>query len=334
MDLKKSVINTPPPTTANKINTAIQTTGSNIGNTASFLKDSVQKGLTQFSDPKMVMTSNKEFLTLNTLVAKIAITILVLIIFVFLMFLGINIIGYWNQPPVNPYVVYGMIYGSSSLVLSGQQIERSNNKPYGMEFTWSCWLQLTDIPNKTYKYQHIFNKGTGVYDQEPIYDADGTLLYPMGSGLATINNGPGLYLTRTENTSTQVSLHVVMDTVNPIMDPIVLDVSDLPLNKKWFHVAIRLENTVLDVYVNGTISGRIAMSDVPKQNYGDIYVCQNGGFSGFLSNLQYFSRALNASEINQIVVGGPTTKQSNLASVSIDTPYYLSPQWYFSKLNA
>ena len=112
-----------------------------------------------------------------------------------------------------------------------------------------------------------------------------------------------------------------------------MDVTNIPMNKKWVHVAIRLENTILDVYINGTISARMAVSSVPKQNYGDIYVCQNGGFSGFLSNLRYYSRAISAYEINQEVVAGPNTVASNLANMSNGSPYYISSSWYFSKVN-
>ena len=74
------------------------------------------------------------------------------------------------------------------------------------------------------------------------------------------------------------------------------------------------------------------MTSVPKQNYGDIYVCQNGGFSGFLSNLQYYQRALSAYEINQVVQAGPSTKASNLANTTGGSPYYLSSLWYYSKV--
>lgn len=319
--------------TGDAISKGVQNTGQAIGQGVGNVTQTVQNTLGQFGDPNKVMTDSQEFLTSNTLVAKIAVTLLVFIVFVFLMFLGLNILGYWNQNPVNPMVVPGMIYGSNSLAIPGYKIERSNNKPYGMEFTWSFWLQINDVPDKTKLYQHIFNKGNGNYDQTPIKGDDGTK-YSMGSGLATVNNAPGVYLTRSPNSNTEVALHIVMDTVDPTVGPILLDVTDIPMNKKWVHIAVRLENTVLDVYVNGTISARIAVTSVPKQNYGDVYVCQNGGFSGFLSNLQYFSRALSAYEVNQIVTAGPSTKASNLANMTSGSPYYLSSLWYFSKVNA
>ena len=316
----------------NSAQQAIQKTGQSIGQTASNVTSQVQSSLAQFSNPSQVMTTSQEFLNSNSLVAKVAITLLVLILFIFFLFLGLNILGYMNQGSANPYVVPGMIYGSNSLSISGQKVQRSNNQPNGMEYTWSVWLQINDVPGKTMQYQHIFNKGNGNYDQKPVYDGNGNLLYSMGSGLATVNNAPGLYLAQSPNSNTEVMLHVVMDNIDPNLEPITIDVTDIPMNKKWVHVAVRLENTVLDVYVNGTISARVAMTSVPKQNYGDIYVCQNGGFSGFLSNLQYYQRALSAYEINQIVQTGPSTKSSNLANMTNGSPYYLSSLWYYSKV--
>lgn len=315
-------------------NQAIQSTGKSIGNTFSNATTQLQQGLAQFGNPNEVMSSSKEFLQSNTLVAKIAITLLVFILFVFLLFLGLNMLGYMNQGSANPYLVPGMIYGSNSLSITGTKVQRSNNQQNGMEYTWTFWIQLNDVPNKSTQYQHIFNKGNGNYDQTPIYDLDGNMkaTYPMGSGLATVNNGPGVYLTTVPDTNTEVALHIVMDTVDPTIGPVTLDVTNIPMNKKWVHVAVRLENTILDVYVNGTISGRMAMSSVAKQNYGDVYVCQNGGFSGFLSNLRYYSRAISAYEINQEVAAGPNTTASNLANMGGGSPYYLSSSWYFSKV--
>ena len=82
------------------------------------------------------------------------------------------------------------------------------------------------------------------------------------------NNAPGLYLGPDGN-----QLTVMMNTFNQINEKFVID--DLPLNK-WVNVIIRVENTTIDVYINGTIVKRHILSSVPKQNYGDVYVSMNG----------------------------------------------------------
>ena len=149
------------------------------------------------------------------------------------------------------------------------------------------------------------------------------------SGIASVNNGPGLYIKSHDLTS---SLLIVMDTVDPLVPTQQLLVDEVPINK-WFHLAIRMENTVMDAYVNGTIAARAQFTAVPKQNYNDVNVCQNGGFDGHLSNLQYFSSALSAFSINNLVRTGPdTTMVGASAAISGASPYYIADSWFYSKL--
>ena len=301
----------------------------NVNQRMGDISQSIRNTVSEYGNPQMVATSSSDFLQSNTIVAKVAITLLVLISFVILLLLGINLIGYFTQNSTNPYLVSGMIPGGNNAVVGGNVISRSNNQQYGIEFTWSVWLQVNDVVSPVQQYAHIFNKGNGNYNTDPMV-VDG-VSYPMGTGLASVNNGPGLYLANSKEPG-NVSLFLVMDTVDTTAGPIHIVVPGIPLNRKWMHVTIRLENTLLDVYVNCTISGRYSIPAVPKQNYGDINICQNGGFSGFLSNLQYFSTALSAFEINKIVTAGPNTTQSSLANSTKGAPYYLSNNWYFSKL--
>ena len=50
-----------------------------------------------------------------------------------------------------------------------------------------------------------------------------------------------------------------------------MTITNVPL-QKWVHLAYRLQNTILDVYVNGIVQNRLQMSYAPKQNYYDITV--------------------------------------------------------------
>ena len=138
------------------------------------------------------------------------------------------------------------------------------------------------------------------------------------SGMMSIN-GPGLYLDGTTN-----KLLVAMQTFNPKDE--VVSIPDIPL-KKWLHVVIRLENRNLDIYINGTIVVRHELQNVPKQNYNDIYISQNNGFSGEQSSLRYFNRALTSLEIQRLVQKGP-----NMSSGGVSSPFppYLSSRWFFS----
>ena len=81
--------------------------------------------------------------------------------------------------------------------------------------------------------------------------------------------------------------------------PNTMDISGVPMNK-WFHLALRMENKILDAYVNGTIYSRAQLTAVPKQNYYNVNIGQNGGFQGSISNLRYFNYAFPLSQLGQI----------------------------------
>jgi len=309
----------PAPALPESVRTGLNATGNYVES----LKSSVSNTFNEFSKQAEVgSAATTQYLSSNTAVAKFAFLILVLIVFVFLIGLGISLISYFTLPNANPYVISGMIDGASPITISQDPkkdknipILRSNNQQTGLEFTWSVWLFINDLGNDTVKYQHIFNKGDNNFD--PV------------SNLSMINNAPGLYLSPANN-----QLHVIMDTVNSADSNTVIDISNIPI-RKWVHVAIRIQNTILDVYVNGTISGRLIMQNVPKQNYNDVNICQNGGFSGKLADLRYFSRALNVFDINSIIAWGPNTNTSAIATLDqkLKGSYgYLSNMWYNSRL--
>jgi hypothetical protein len=287
----------------------------NVGNTFNNVKSSITESVNQFSDSaKAGVGASTSFLSSNTVVAKVAFLILVLIVFMFLVNLGIILIGYFLTPSDDPYIVKGMIDGTNSKVITQDpkskdtiSIKRSNNQSSGIEFTWSFWIYLNDLGNDNSKYQHIFNKGDGNFSSI--------------DNLTNINNAPGMYIHPATN-----SLHIVIDTVNKADTNTVVDISNVPI-RKWVNVILRLKNSVFDVYVNGVISNRLILQNVVKQNYNDVYVCQNGGFNGKLSNLRYYGYALNVFEINSIVYSGPNLSVSD--KILNQTNFnYLSNLWY------
>ena len=270
-----------------------------------------------------------EFLAANTTVAKMAFLILVLIVFVFILHLAIYVIGYFTRPPSSPYIVQGMITGSDALSIAQDPqnsesipLQRSNDQTTGMEFTWALWLKIDKNKTQngtTVKAAHIFNKGNADFDST--------------SGIATVNNAPGLYLLDGDTGGNATNtLRFMMDTVVSTTKNDVLEIPNVPFGK-WVHVVVRLENLHLDAYVNGTIVKRLTLAAVPKQNYDNINVCNNGGFTGALSNLRYYNYALSVFEINAVVLGGPNLSASPLSAgvkATGTAPYFLSSSWYSS----
>ena len=115
-----------------------------------------------------------------------------------------------------------------------------------------------------------------------------------------------------------------MNTFNNVIEEVEVD--DIPLNK-WILVNMRTRGKHMDTYINGTIVNRHEFRSVPKQNYGDVYVNMNNGFSGLLSNLRYHSHALSGIEIENMVKAGPNLTADD--SMKVFPPYF-SLRWFFS----
>jgi hypothetical protein len=295
----------------------MKSVGESFGNTISDLKGNVNSSVSAFSEKAEAgVGASSEFLQSNTIFAKFAFLLLAIILFVVLSSLGIMLITYFLSAPSNPYIIKGMIDGNDGKIIAQdpknkQSVEviRSNNRVTGLEFTWSFWLYISDFNTSSTAYQHIFNKGDTNFNSI--------------TGIAKVNNSPGVYITPGNN-----GLSIIMDSVSPT-DSNIVDVSNVPI-RKWFHTAVRVQNTVLDVYINGVIVSRYVMNNVPKQNYSDINYGQNGGFIGKLSNLRYHSYAMNVFEINTIVSYGPNTNTYNLttATEAKGNYSYISSSWY------
>ena len=185
-------------------------------------------------------------------------------------------------------------------------IYRSVNASDGIEFSWSVWINIENLQTNQGIYKHIFSKGNSDLDD---------------SGLIQPNNAPGLYIAPNTNT-----LVVIMNTFNVINEEILIP--NIPMNK-WVNVIIRCQNTTLDVYINGTIARSINLIGVPKQNYGDVYLAMNGGFSGYISNLWYYNYALGTAAIQKLQEKGPNTKLIGSNGLNDPMRDYLSLRWFF-----
>lgn len=278
------------------------------------------------SGSKSTSTSNSIFSESNSLISKVAFLLLVIFGFIIALRLGITLLSAIFKRGQNPHLINGMVDATQSLVINqnpsvkgAKTVPRSINQSGGIEFTWSVWIYVNGIDTSGNRFnssssgvhRHIFSKGTDSF---------------LPNGLNFPNNAPGLYLTPYKN-----ELLLLMNTNDVINEEI--RIPDIPLNK-WVNVIIRCVNTTLDVYINGIITKSTNLSGVPKQNYGNVYVAMNGGFNGYISNLWYFSRALNSSDIQRIAFRGPTTKTntSNTSSSGLQLRYpnYLSLRWYFA----
>ena len=272
----------------------------------------------QFTGTTSYVNATQDFLNSNSIVAQIAFLLLVCFGFIILLRLGITVLGYFLAPTGTPKLIDGMVDAKQLIVIpqdpdseGSVTISRSVNATEGIEFTWSVWIYIDDLTYNTGRYRCIFYKGND-YAKNPDAETQG-LNFP--------NNSPGLYIAPNTN-----DLVIMMNTFNVINEEIT--VNDIPLNK-WVNVIIRCENNTLDVYVNGSIIKSHHLHGGPKQNYGDVYVAANGGFSGNISNLWYYNYALGVTEIAKIAGDGPNTYMKGENSLNLKNNNYLSLRWFF-----
>jgi hypothetical protein len=277
-------------------------------------------GFSQFNSNKY-LAGTREFLESNSIVAKFAFLLLVLILFVMALRLGTSILSWIFTPSPNPILINGMIDAKQMIkipqdpnVNGAIPIMRSKNNKDGLVFTWSVWIFIDDLQYRQNEYRHIFHKGN-----------DDINVTTVPIGMNQPNNAPGLYIAPGTN-----DLIVIMNTFDKIKEEIVIQ--DVPLNK-WINVIIRVdEQHKLDAYINGKLVKRHILASVPKQNYGDVYVSMNGGFSGYTSALRYFDTALGTNQIQSIVDAGPNLKMIG-SDMKNSMPRYLSLRWFFSGAN-
>lgn len=315
---------------AEQITSSVGNAVNAVSSSVDAAKQSINSTLNTFSSQNAVNAS-QEFLESNSIIAKFVFLLLVVIIFMLLVTLGMKIIAYFTQPSRTPYLVKGKVSGKANLIIpqtptsnSDPIVFRSNNRTNGMEFTWSLWLKIDSLStnlnsNKNINsYGHIFSKGNINFVKTNNNNR---------RGVSTVNNGPGVYLQDTDSSKGSATIRVYMDTVNS--NNVYTDISNIPL-LKWFHMAIRIKNNIMDIYINGNVAQRYLFDTVPKQNYNDVLVGYEEGFNGELSNLLYYDRALNIYEINNIILAGPDTNVSaaNVPISNLGYYSYLSKSWY------
>ena len=252
------------------------------------------------------------FMNSSDLFSKVVFFIIVVILFFLCFQVGVNLIMYIFSDKRIVYLVDGMKDARNQYVIHqnpsiqpGQIITRSINERNGIELSWSVWLNIRSSTFiHTNHHHHIFHKGN---------------LNIQSNGVNRPNNAPGLYIDRTTN-----DIHVYMSTFSRYDESFTIH--NVPINA-WFHLVVRVKDRNVDVYVNGNIVTRHVLSDIPKQNYGNVIINTNGGFDGHLSDLVYYREAISPFEIRAITRAGPNMTMKTGDTMSIFPPY-LSTQWF------
>ena len=294
-----------------------------ITDSASNAKEGLNNVVSEYSSSS-VADVGSAFLDTNSLVAKFVFLIVVLIAFFLLLNLGIYLISWFATTDKSPYIFKGKYSTTVKKQIrqdpkldGSKPIYRSNNEDKGIEFTWSCWLKLDDVLT-TQDIKHIYNKGS-----EPPVHVTTTTRNDDDNVNYALKNCPGIYVTDVSDDPSSLQLNIKIDTIGS--GESIIPIVDLPI-KRWFHLAIRLQNKIIDVYVNGTITTRVPFTEIPEQNYGDVFIGYQG-YNGGISNLRYFDSALSVFQISNIVMSSPDLSNPE-ENQEIGSADYLSSSWY------
>ncbi len=237
----------------------------------------------------------------SPVVLKVVKTIVIIIAVIVVINIIVSIVNkYSDILKTSPWLLKGTKTATQPMTIeqnpnnaNAVPIKRTHNK--GIDFTYSSWLYINDLVDED-KWLHVFHKGSPL--RTPLYC-------------------PGVWLNGNKN-----SLKVTVNTFKEIDE--TLEVTNLPL-RKWFHLAIYVNQNSMDIWINGNMVQSKKLNSMPKQNWGNFYITNNGGFDGFISNIQYFAYKLPYYKLENIIKIGPNTGS---CIDSGEKPPYFNKEWW------
>lgn len=269
----------------------------------------------------------QDFAEKNSTISKFVFILFIIILFGLLIRVGVYIISLFTLPNKNPIVVDGMLPTNSlhkfqvnPSIANSKPILRSVNENQGMEFTWSTWIFIDNASSgNNNNPKRIFSKGgDSVTGNTFAMNSPGLYLY---DGITSNSNAITLVMSKFDDTS-------ITNTSSNIEQIVI---KNIPI-QKWVNIIIRVQNRTIDVYINGILSTRDNLTQVIKQNYGDIFVGDDAnGMNGFISSLRYFDHAIGNMKIQEIIQQGPNLKMINDQNQQTMPPY-LATRWYLDNI--
>lgn len=228
----------------------------------------------------------------NNVIFIIIFLIFMIVLFIVFLRVGTAFLSYLFSLNGHVKLINGLVTSNRQTIISQDPsmsgsvlVERSSNQKGGIEFTWSVWC-FFDTVTTTQLYNNIFTKGTNDFDE---------------SGLARVNC-PGLYITN------RGEICVVINTFTEINK--MITIPNIPLSN-WVQIVITCQDKTFNIYLNGILIKSVLLLGVVNQNYGDVYIGSNNGFTGYISNLWYWNKTLSALEIQKLYSSGPSTRSTD-----------------------
>ena len=181
-------------------------------------------------------------------------------------------------------------------------------------------IRAGELPVSTQGTEYNFNFWLYIKNYKHRYNHDKCIMF-KGLEFDQLGSNPGIWLTKNSNvlrvtlglqskSDTEIGLEPkseedgcnVTKVCNKNMS--VCEVEDIPL-QRWVNINIGLSNNVLDIYINGDLVKSCVLNGFPKVNKGDLNLCNDGGFDGFISNIVVSNRSLPYSRIQKLYKSGP-----------------------------
>jgi hypothetical protein len=92
-------------------------------------------------------------------------------------------------------------------------------------------------------------------------------------------------------------------------------IENVPI-QKWTHLVISVYNNNVEIYMDGKLNKTCNLSGFAKPNTYNMHVTPNGGFNGFIAQLDYSDAALPIDKIYNIYRHGPKLETSILDKIT------------------
>lgn len=193
----------------------------------------------------------------------------------------------------------GYLFSDTKSTFEAETFEQTNphlmtvsrNQEMGQEFSYSFWLLIrTDINTK---------EGEDDKEERPV----------LLRGDTSVNRAnPALFLggsAKTLSTMTvRAQTYPFVDANGSDQTTLEAKIEHLPL-RRWVHVAACGRNNALDVFVNGRLAQHVEAPQSLMSSSGPLYICQNGGFDGFISKLHYTNHYYTYDTLYSMLKQGP-----------------------------
>lgn len=276
------------------------------------------------------------FLRNNTTLKYIVYIIIIIIVLVIIINVTITLYNvYIEIKQKNPWMLYGTKSAKKYQYIIQDKVDNpfqlikpSSNQSGGLEFSYGCWIYIDDFKYREGEWKHIFHKGSSAEIADPENSGERTSQCP-GVWMGKDSNTLHVFLNTFSNDEHKEDIinndEVYNDSHNNIVEETTVD--NIPINN-WVNIVVAVRQYNVDIYINGVLAKRKLLKHLPKQNYGKFHINSNGGFSGFISNIRYFSYYISHGELYKYIRSGPA---SIPVRNKISKPPYLSERWWISQ---